>query len=1656
MFVHVLTRELEAWRLELARLERLILTRAVCDISDSSADQTRTRSNAAMDPSSESAANVSAWINSLPAYGLDIPVTSIPTTCDQLQFSTGAELQRAGNDTAVAQQLFQWNRHPDSHIPSGMVLSDTTVAMPRQQSAGERSGFVQFPFAATLAVEESVSEGFSELEWPSILCSRESTAVAVLDLTSDVEFSKRRLEHGLVHRADNADSLETTTDVTEKEAVLHDGTIRRLFCTTTKMFRPTVTGEVITKKQDSDKDNILVSIDIDEKITLIPPNVSDISDPNITSDEHTDYYEDLVDGVPCRKKVTTVTLNALTTPTDEDSVIPEKQSGVQTGIHHEADEADIAEVSSHKTSLDTADDDLIQSRCEEHEEQQTLADGSTVKRHVTTTTFFRPVRQDILPPASDIGGLEIKVVEEIVRLEIEEQVTHLPKDITENSAKDIDMETSVEEYEEIAASGIPVKKTLIRTWPATLPDVPTLVREDEKFLRPVTGSGDIVKDKDIALSRTSQKIETSKRTFYEMTTQPSVDNSSGDITDCSLETVRDVTEEESVLDDGTIQRTYCTVTKRLRPIIIGEVIANEEDLIEGRVLVSVDIDERITFIYPNISDIDYPNVTSDEHVDYSENVISGGIPCRKKTTVIKFCTSLIPADESLIPEEERRMKDEHVILGQTEYRPKDDKADKMQTTEVGTQETSLDTAEDDVIQSRCKENEEKQTLSDGSTVKRHITTTTFFRPVKHGTRPPASDIGRLEIKGVEQIVRLEIKEQITHLPKGATDDFTKDINMETSVEEFEEITASGIPVKKTVIRTWPVTLPHVPTSTSEEIVAEEFSQPVCEVMSPDKVKAVVVPDMSNDANVDEKEKVEVETGTIAEPSLDDRVDTVRGEETTAEVTEKEEVLDDGTVQKTRCIVTKLFRPSADADVTAGDQDWNKDRVSVGIDVDEQITCIRPNVNDIADRDIIRDQHVDYSEDVIDGVLWRKKTTTITFSASVIPVKVKELVIRPEEKHEMNTEDVLLGEVEHKPRDDNTDETQTTEVGSHKTSLGTAEDDVIQSRCEECEEQQTLDDGSTVKRHVTITTFFRPVKQGSHPLTGDIGGLEIKLVEEVVRLEIREQTICLPRGVTEDSAKDIEMKTSVEEFEEMTTSGIPVKKTVIRTCPLTLRDDSVVASKEVVAEEFDLMSLEKDSTIALASYKYEEKVKENRMAEIEVVGVDEPSLDNRVDIARGEETATEVAEKEEVLDDGTVQKTRCIVTKLFRPSADADITAREQDSNKDGILVSIDVDEQIMLIPPDVSDVKDPSISSEEQIEYSEDVIDGRVAGRKRTTTITFSPSTLASEEDSVIPVMEKYVLEISPDVAELQREIDVVESLDTEVLSPKPVILSHDNNFGVTDVAHPSDAKVGCDTHVIPEVSVVSKPSTSVSVLQKLRRIGSDGEIVEVYGTDDSSYDAARLDDDADVAYCHFLSAADAGDLPVRDDTPAVQIYAKTVEEEPVVERSVEDFEETLDDGTVVRRRVTKTTQKTTVRQQVLVEGGRGDDATVAGPPIMQYTDVSVGGPGEVQSNVEESQEVLSDGTVVRRKVATTSHQQMVTERHMVSAAGHDSDSSAHLPPAAGDSDVDLVPVNGKQSPQSYIPELMKLSGTESDSTKEQGQLSCGFSSRFTLSVQMP
>ena len=61
--------------------------------------------------------------------------------------------------------------------------------------------------------------------------------------------------------------------------------------------------------------------------------------------------------------------------------------------------------------------------------------------------------------------------------------------------------------------------------------------------------------------------------------------------------------------------------------------------------------------------------------------------------------------------------------------------------------------------------------------------------------------------------------------------------------------------------------------------------------------------------------------------------------------------------------------------------------------------------------------------------------------------------------------------------------------------------------------------------------------------------------------------------------------------------------------------------------------------------------------------------------------------------------------------------------------------------------------------------------------------------------------------------------------------------------------------------------------------------------------------------------------MSLTDDTIHVRVYTDTVEADPDVETDVQEFEEVLEDGSVVRRRVTKTKQKQTIIKRVVMEG---------------------------------------------------------------------------------------------------------------------------------------
>jgi len=57
------------------------------------------------------------------------------------------------------------------------------------------------------------------------------------------------------------------------------------------------------------------------------------------------------------------------------------------------------------------------------------------------------------------------------------------------------------------------------------------------------------------------------------------------------------------------------------------------------------------------------------------------------------------------------------------------------------------------------------------------------------------------------------------------------------------------------------------------------------------------------------------------------------------------------------------------------------------------------------------------------------------------------------------------------------------------------------------------------------------------------------------------------------------------------------------------------------------------------------------------------------------------------------------------------------------------------------------------------------------------------------------------------------------------------------------------------------------------------------------------------------------------DDTAVLRVYTDTLEGEPETETDVKETEETLPDGTVVRRRVTTTRQHQTIVKRVIMEG---------------------------------------------------------------------------------------------------------------------------------------
>ncbi|XP_074648678.1 uncharacterized protein LOC141904097 isoform X21 [Tubulanus polymorphus] len=136
-------------------------------------------------------------------------------------------------------------------------------------------------------------------------------------------------------------------------------------------------------------------------------------------------------------------------------------------------------------------------------------------------------------------------------------------------------------------------------------------------------------------------------------------------------------------------------------------------------------------------------------------------------------------------------------------------------------------------------------------------------------------------------------------------------------------------------------------------------------------------------------------------------------------------------------------------------------------------------------------------------------------------------------------------------------------------------------------------------------------------------------------------------------------------------------------------------------------------------------------------------------------------------------------------------------------------------------------------------------------------------------------------------------------------------------------------------------------------------------------------DDSVDAQYVPDVSS-ESIEVPA-DET--VKVQTEVIKGEPTSETDVQEFEETLPDGTIVKRRVMKTRTTQDITTRITAEGyGLEDDAVDQYVEEYQDGDVIEGEP-ETDTQVEEFEETLPDGTLVKRKVIKTRTTQSVTTK---------------------------------------------------------------------------
>jgi len=1404
------------------------------------------------------------------------------------------------------------------------------------------------------------------------------------------------------------DELQSRTTWSEDSFITDDGINIVRKTKTTHFFRP-VRDVIFSKGIETEHEvrEESVKYNVVENILQLHPGCVGPFGSNVCSQVMVSRLDETHEsGVPLKKKViklvVTLDANKVESKSDDDDknkplnqAVSMRPTSARKGVNEKMSGPGIQII-----------EEPTESRTAVKEDQQPLRNGGTLKHRRVATVRVKPIKE-----VAVVNGQRqvLSSREEIVDREVDETFTELPPGVTEECGKNLESLTSVEHLDDTVVDGVLIKKTVTRKLVKQVE--PDSLSDAEIRQHLTSGTLDEIFPID------APQLDVAKNVLVDPKGQP------------------DVVEYHRCLDDGTVVRRVVATTKCPVSEDQGNIHGSTPSGEPSSPHSEVEIDESVLVLPPGVIRPEHDNCDVSLAVKNFVKPDDDG-------TLVK--TSVATA--TISPKDVTRQTVEGELQSRTTWsEDKSNGADgasvltKTKTVEffkpvtelslIDGKEVSSATADvtvrfeiiENVVElyPGCVEpygsnvstemfiDNTEDILPNGIPVKRRVVKLSVRLKNDSGTSP--GDSAQLPV--VEEMPRKkEETEPVTRRPGSGrlpgSEIIEEPIKSRVKVEEDEQPLDGGATIKyriKTVTRVKEVKevmvvqgRPQVLAS-REEIVDREIEEDFVELPP----------------GVTEQFGKNLEFVSSVERPVDSVVDGV---------------LVKRKITKTKVRVVGLGSPSDD-EILQHINDGTLDQI---------IPLVLPKEPEV-DVPMSKPNLLEYQRCLEDGTVVRRVVATQTCHVPSDEDDIKApggVVSEPRIEIQVDESVLALPPGTVEPQLDNVDASMTVKniekTGDDGVAIRTTVtttvmapkrapdgcrtlEGPIETRRQVEENRRSLDDGTTIKTKIITTRHVRSVTD--FVIAGGIETVS-DVREDTVSVEVEEHILELPAGVIEPSAANCDTDITVHQSDDhrladgtlaklkvvrmivrlkdqpvkspqvQSIEGALVQRPDVRESERTLPDGTVVRTRVTTTRQLrpitEVTTIDGVPTVT----GYREQVIDASVDE-DVIrlgpGVAEPVEDDpTVHVARDEPTT-----RQTVLPEGPRATTTTKTTRYWKDPAKEKKPPSVTHRFVEGAIESkTNVDNECTTRP------------------------DGSTVHRRTTTTRLVKPIRVVTHTDG----------EVTDTV--LREELIGTEVEERTVELPPGVVDVNDRTIRTTRTEKNLDETMPDGTplrrKVIGIVGRKAEPEVTATVTKskrlvtrKIRRIGSDGELIEDFVTVEEDDDGGSIGSATSSRRSSVSDSAGGLLSPNNDGEPlspttseldlvgAVGVFADVIELEPTIDTDVQEFDDALlPDSTAVRKRVVTTTERRMIVMRALLptdEDGMPDAAAVeealdgdrsrrAGSPIVRYTDVTRSEP-ETVSDLCERTETLPNGQLVKRRVRTTGQRQVTTERTLLT--GH-------------------------------------------------------------------